>query len=169
MNPPLWVVMGVSGCGKSDIGRRLAQALQARFIEGDAFHPPENLTKMAAGVPLTDEDRRGWLLALRAELQRAADAGEGAVLSCSALKRIYRDVLRGSDAGAVCFVHLNGPRELIAQRMAARSGHFMPVSLLDSQLRTLEPLQPDEYGLTLDLRESPARLVEQVLAAARTS
>ncbi|MCC2956096.1 gluconokinase [Massilia sp. IC2-477] len=169
MNPPLWVVMGVSGCGKSDIGRRLAQALQARFIEGDAFHPPENVTKMAAGVPLTDEDRRGWLLALRAELQRAAGAGEGAVLSCSALKRIYRDVLRGSDAGAVCFVHLTGPRELIAQRMAARSGHFMPVSLLDSQLRTLEPLQPDECGLTLDLRESPARLVEQVLAAARTS
>lgn len=165
MNPLGWIVMGVSGCGKSDIGRRLAQALQVRFIEGDAFHPQENLAKMAAGVPLTDDDRYGWLLALRAELARAMQAGEPVVLACSALKRAYRDILRGADAGAVCFLHLDGPRELIAQRMAARSGHFMPPSLLDSQLRTLERLQPDECGLTLDLREPPARLVGEALAA----
>jgi gluconokinase len=158
-----WVVMGVSACGKSDIGTRLAQALGAPFIEGDRFHPPENVAKMSAGIPLDDEDRRGWLQALRAEIERAWQTDPVVVLSCSALKRAYRDVLRG-DGGDVRFVHLHGDRDLIAQRMAARSGHFMPVSLLDSQLRTLEPLQPDERGVTLDVREPPQRLVEQVMA-----
>lgn len=158
-----WVVMGVSACGKSDIGTRLAQALGAPFIEGDRFHPPENVAKMSAGIPLDDEDRRGWLQALRAEIERAWKTDPVVVLSCSALKRAYRDVLRG-DGGDVRFVHLHGDRDLIAQRMAARSGHFMPVSLLDSQLRTLEPLQPDERGVTLDVREPPQRLVEQVMA-----
>ncbi|WP_292043934.1 gluconokinase [Massilia sp. UBA6681] len=158
-----WVVMGVSACGKSDIGARLAQALGAPFIEGDRFHPPENVAKMSAGIPLDDEDRRGWLQALRAEIERAWQTEPVVVLSCSALKRAYRDVLRG-DGGDVRFVHLHGDRDLIAQRMAARSGHFMPVSLLDSQLRTLEPLQPDERGVTLDVREPPQRLVEQVMA-----
>jgi len=155
--------MGVSACGKSDIGARLAQALGAPFIEGDRFHPPENVAKMSAGIPLDDEDRRGWLQALRAEIERAWQTEPVVVLSCSALKRAYRDVLRG-DGGDVRFVHLHGDRDLIAQRMAARSGHFMPVSLLDSQLRTLEPLQPDERGVTLDVREPPQRLVEQVMA-----
>jgi gluconokinase len=158
-----WVVMGVSACGKSDIGARLAQALGAPFIEGDRFHSPENVAKMSAGIPLDDEDRRGWLQALRAGIERAWQTEPAVVLSCSALKRAYRDVLRG-DGGDVRFVHLHGDRDLIAQRMAARSGHFMPVSLLDSQLRTLEPLQPDERGVTLDVREPPQRLVEQVMA-----
>ncbi|WP_409266134.1 gluconokinase [Massilia sp. BHUDP2] len=158
-----WVVMGVSACGKSDIGTRLAQALGAPFIEGDRFHPPENVAKMSAGIPLDDEDRGCWLQALRAEIERAWQTDPVVVLSCSALKRAYRDVLRG-DGGDVRFVHLHGDRDLIAQRMAARSGHFMPVSLLDSQLRTLEPLQPDEHGVTLDVRELPQRLVEQVMA-----
>lgn len=158
-----WVVMGVSACGKSDIGARLAQALGAPFIEGDRFHPPENVAKMSAGIPLDDEDRRGWLQALRAGIERAWQTEPAVVLSCSALKRAYRDVLRG-DGGDVRFVHLHGDRDLIAQRMAARSGHFMPVSLLDSQLRTLKPLQPDERGVTLDVREPPQRLVEQVMA-----
>lgn len=158
-----WVVMGVSACGKSEIGARLAQALGAPFIEGDRFHPPENVAKMTAGIPLDDDDRRGWLEALRAEIERAWESDPVVVLSCSALKRAYRDVLRG-DGGDLRFVHLHGERDLIAQRMAARSGHFMPVSLLDSQLRTLEPLQPDERGVTLDVREPPARLVEQVMA-----
>lgn len=158
-----WVVMGVCACGKSDIGARLAQALGAPFIEGDCFHPPENVAKMSAGIPLDDEDRRGWLQALRAGIERAWQTEPAVVLSCSALKRAYRDVLRG-DGGDVRFVHLHGDRDLIAQRMAARSGHFMPVSLLDSQLRTLEPLQPDERGVTLDVREPPQRLVEQVMA-----
>lgn len=158
-----WVVMGVSACGKSDIGALLAQALGAPFIEGDCFHPPENVAKMSAGIPLDDDDRRGWLQALRAEIERAWKTDPVVVLSCSALKRAYRDVLRGDD-GDVRFVHLHGDRDLIAQRMAARSGHFMPVSLLDSQLRTLEALQPDERGVTLDVREPPQRLVEQVMA-----
>ncbi|MGI4841892.1 MAG: gluconokinase [Janthinobacterium lividum] len=166
-----WVVMGVSACGKSEIGMRLAQALGAPFIEGDRFHPPENVAKMSAGIPLDDEDRRGWLQALRAEIERAWKTDPVVVLSCSALKRAYRDVLRGDvlrGAGGkgndVRFVHLHGERELIARRMAARSSHFMPLSLLDSQLRTLEPLQPDERGVTLDLGEPPGRLVEQALA-----
>lgn len=163
-----WVVMGVSGCGKSEIGTRLAQALQARFIEGDRFHPPENLAKMAAGVPLVDVDRWGWLHALRSEIVRVQEAGELPVLACSALKRAYRDVLRGEDGGT-CFIHLHGDHELIAQRMAARCGHFMPPTLLDSQLRDLEPLQADECGLTLDLREPPARLVELALDWIRAS
>ncbi|QOY96744.1 gluconokinase [Massilia sp. UMI-21] len=159
--------MGVSGCGKSLVGALLAQALGARFIEGDRFHPAQNLARMAAGVPLTDAERWDWLRALRAELLTAQEEGEVAVLACSALKRSYRELLRGEDR-QVCFVHLHGDRELIAQRMAARSGHFMPPALLDSQLRDLEPLQPDECGLTLDLRAPPASLVEQALAAARS-
>lgn len=163
--PSAWVVMGVSGCGKSEVGRRLAQALGARFIEGDAFHPPQNLAKMSAGVPLSDVDRWDWLRALRAEIVRVREAGEMPVLACSSLKRAYRDLLRGDGHDRdVCFVHLHGDRALIAARMAARSSHFMPLALLDSQLRDLEPLQPDECGLTLDLRDAPAALVEQVLA-----
>jgi len=160
--------MGVSGCGKSAVGARLAQALGVRFIEGDRFHPAENVAKMRAGVPLGDADRRGWLDTLRSEIVRVLDAGETVVLSCSALKRAYRDILRGS-GGDVRFVHLIGERALIAQRMAARPGHFMPLSLLDSQLRDLEPLQPDEEGITLDLRDPPGSLVAQALAAARAN
>lgn len=169
MRQTAWVVMGVSGCGKSAVGARLAQALGVRFIEGDAFHPPENVAKMSAGVPLDDADRYGWLATLRSEIARAMEAGESVVLSCSALKRAYRDILRGNGANRddVRFVHLHGDRALIAQRMAARPRHFMPLSLLDSQLRDLEPLQADEAGITLDLRDPPDRLVEQALAALR--
>lgn len=163
-----WVVMGVSGCGKSEIGMRLAQALGAPFIEGDRFHPPENVAKMSAGIALGDEDRRGWLQALRAQIEQAWETEPVVVLSCSALKRAYRELLRG-DGGDVRFVHLHGERALIAQRMAARTGHFMPLSLLDSQLRDLEPLRPDECGITLDLRDPPADLVAQVLATVRPS
>jgi carbohydrate kinase (thermoresistant glucokinase family) len=162
-HPSAWVIMGVSACGKSEVGQRLAQALGGHFIEGDRFHPPQNLAKMSAGVPLEDAGRQDWLHALRAEILRVQVAGELPVLACSALKRAYRDLLRGSD-GAVCFVHLHGDRELIAQRMAARSGHFMPLSLLDSQLRDLEPLQADECGVTLDVREPPSILIERALS-----
>jgi carbohydrate kinase (thermoresistant glucokinase family) len=162
-HPSAWVIMGVSACGKSEVGQRLAQALGGHFIEGDRFHPPRNLAKMSAGVPLDDADRQDWLHALRAEILRVQVAGELPVLACSALKRAYRDLLRASDAG-VCYVHLHGDRELIAQRMAARSGHFMPLSLLDSQLRDLEPLQADECGVTLDVREPPSILVERALS-----
>jgi len=160
-----WVVMGVSGCGKSQVGARLARALGVPFIEGDAFHSAANVDKMAAGTPLTDDDRRDWLLSLRDQIALHTD---GVVLGCSSLKRAYRDVLR-SGARDVRFAHLAGPRDLLAERMHGRPGHYMPVSLLDSQLQTLEPLAPDEAGITLDIRSTPDELVQQILAGASAS
>jgi carbohydrate kinase (thermoresistant glucokinase family) len=154
--------MGVSGCGKSEVGQRLAQALGVRFLEGDAYHSASNVAKMAAGTPLDDEDRADWLRALQAEIALAREHGEGLVLACSALKRRYRDLLRAADPG-LRFAHLSGPRELIAQRMQARTAHYMPASLLDSQLRDLEPLQPDESGLLLDIRKTLPDLTEDIL------
>jgi carbohydrate kinase (thermoresistant glucokinase family) len=158
--------MGVSGCGKSEVGMRLAQALGVDFIEGDRFHSTANVAKMAAGIALTDADREGWLLRLRDELARACAQGRGVVLACSALKRAYRDTLRVSASGSKCalrFVHLAGDEATIAARMAARAGHFMPASLLGSQLRDLEPLQEDEEGIVLDLAAPPEVLVAQAL------
>jgi len=160
-----WVVMGVSGCGKSEVGARLAQALGADFIEGDHYHPEANVRKMSAGIPLLDADREGWLRQLAGELARACAAGRSVVLSCSALKRAYRDTLRSAGC-APCFVHLSGTRDTLAARMAARAGHFMPLSLLDSQLRDLEALQADEDGIVLDIEAPPEALVECVLAHA---
>jgi len=157
-----WVVMGVSGCGKSEVGARLAQALGVAFIEGDRFHPAANVAKMSAGIPLLDADREGWLRQLAAELARACAAGSGVVLACSALKRAYRDTLRSSGC-ALTFVHLSGTRDTLAARMDARPGHFMPASLLDSQLQDLEPLQADEEGMVLDIEESPQVLVERIV------
>jgi len=159
-----WVVMGVSGCGKTSIGEKLAAALGVPFIEGDAFHSQANIAKMTAGTALTDDDRRDWLLTLRDKL--AAREG-GAVLSCSSLKRAYRDLLR-SAGGDVRFAHLAGERGLLLERVSNRPGHYMPPSLLDSQLDTLEPLQPDEVGITLDIRDSQEQLVAQILASVRT-
>jgi gluconokinase len=159
-----WVIMGVSGCGKSTIGSALASSYAIPFLEGDAFHPQRNVTKMASGVPLDDIDRAGWLQALAAELEQAQIHDRGLVLSCSALKRRYRDLLRAADP-QVRFVHLAGPRELIAERMHARPDHYMPPALLESQLRILEPLQPDEDGLTLDITQPPAALVERITAS----
>ncbi|WUR13586.1 gluconokinase [[Empedobacter] haloabium] len=162
-NAPRWVVMGVSGCGKSSVGIALAQALGVRFVEGDQYHPAANVAKMAAGIPLTDDDRKEWLHSLQAEIRAAAAAGTGLVVSCSALKRRYRDLLRAGDP-ALRFAHLDGSRELIAARMAARQGHYMPLSLLDSQLATLEPLQDDEAGLRLDIGTEVPALVRAILA-----
>ena len=157
-----WVVMGVSGCGKSTVGQALATRLQVAFVEGDQFHPPANVAKMSAGLPLDDDDRAGWLLALQAELRRAAEEGVGLVVSCSSLKRRYRDLLRAGDP-ALRFAHLDGPRELIAARMQARHDHYMPPSLLDSQFRDLEPLQADEAGVTLSITLAPEQLVARIL------
>ena len=162
--PLRWVVMGVSGCGKSVVGALLAHALDAPFIEGDAFHPPANVARMAAGIALTDANRAGWLDALAGQIAQAVAAGAPLVLACSALKRSYRDRLRRADP-ALRFAHLDGPPALLAARMAARPGHFMPVSLLESQLRDLEALGPDEAGLRLDLRDSPAALVAAIVTA----
>jgi gluconokinase len=160
-----WVIMGVCGCGKSTVGTGLAQALGVSYIEGDKFHPAENVEKMSAGVPLTDDDRAGWLNALADQIRNASDHGVGLVVSCSALKRRYRDLLRQADP-ALRFAHLHGPRDLIAARLAARTDHYMPPALLDSQLRDLEPLQADEAGLLLDIGQPPADLVARITGEA---
>lgn len=160
--PARWVVMGVSGCGKSEVGQRLAQALGAAFLEGDAYHSASNVAKMAAGIPLDDDDRAGWLRTLQEEIATARTRGEGLVLACSALKRRYRDLLRAADP-QLRFVHLSGPRDLIAERMLARTAHYMPASLLDSQLRDLEPLQEDEAGLLFDIGKPLPVLTEEIL------
>lgn len=159
-----WVVMGVSGCGKSAVGSRLAARLQVDYIEGDALHPAQNVAKMAAGQPLDDDDRAGWLAALRERIAEAHRNGQGLVVSCSALKRSYRDLLRQGDP-ALRFAHLDGPRAVLESRVSNRPGHFMPASLLDSQLATLQPLQPDEAGLLLDIRQPLATLVRQIVQA----
>jgi carbohydrate kinase (thermoresistant glucokinase family) len=160
--PPV-IVMGVCGSGKSTVGAALAQRLHAAFLEGDAFHPPANVARMAAGVALTDDDRRDWLRALSDELGAAARAGRAVVLSCSALKRSYRDTLR-AQASDLALVYLRGTPQLLAQRMAGRQGHYMPPSLLASQLATLEPPQDDEHALTLDVAHDPQQLVHETLA-----
>ncbi|MDQ1831804.1 gluconokinase [Massilia scottii] len=156
-----WVVMGVSGCGKSTVGQALAHELGVPFVEGDQFHPAANVAKMSAGIALDDSDRAGWLGALQEQIRDACDRGAGLVVSCSALKRRYRDLLREGDP-ALRFAHLDGPRDLIAGRMRARAGHYMPPSLLESQLRDLEPLQADEAGVVLDIGVAPAQQVAHI-------
>lgn len=154
--------MGVSGCGKSEIGTRLGIAMGLPFLEGDRYHCSANVEKMAAGIALTDADRAQWLSTLSQHLGEARQREGGLVLSCSALKRSYRDQLRRADP-QLRIAHLCGPRSLIAHRMRNRPDHFMPLSLLDSQLRDLEPLQADEAGITLDLTLSPERLVDAIM------
>lgn len=144
------VVMGVSGAGKTTLGEALAARLGWRFVEGDSFHPPGNVAKMSAGVPLDDADRRPWLEALAAAIARDEAEGRPSVVGCSALKRAYRDILR-TGAPRVRFVHVHGDRAVLAERVANRPGHFFPAALLDSQLATLEPLGPDEDGVVVDL------------------
>ena len=163
MNSGLYVVMGVSGSGKSLIGAALARALGVEFVEGDDYHPPANVRRMASGIPLTDEDRAGWLRSLAGRIREAKDAGTGLVISCSALKRSYRDVLRDG-ASDVRFVFLRGSRDLIAERVAGRRGHYMPSSLLDNQLATLQEPSPDEDAWVCDIRESPKDLVAALTA-----
>jgi len=137
------------------------------FFEGDDAHPPENVARMSAGIPLTDEDRRAWLAAIATRLDAARRAGAGIVVSCSALKRSYRDVLRaGRDD--LQFVFLDGPRALLEQRLAGRRGHFMPASLLDSQLAILEPPSPDEHAWVCDIREPPDVIVAGLVARSQS-
>lgn len=157
------VVMGVSAVGKSTVAQALARRLGVPFAEADDFHSEANIAKMSAGVPLTDADRKPWLEAIGAWLREREAAGSGGVVTCSALKRAYRDVLREAAPGAF-FLHLTGSRELLQQRIAARRGHFMPPELLRSQLETLEPLGADEFGTTLDVTAPPEELVEEALA-----
>jgi len=157
---PIVVVMGVSGSGKSTVGRALAAELGWPFAEGDDFHPPANVARMRAGQPLTDEQRAPWLAAIAAWTR---DQHGGAVVACSALRRSYRDVLRGGGVD-VRFVMLNVEPAVLAQRMAHRPEHFMPASLLASQLDTLEPLAPDEDGITLDAAGRPEQVVADIRA-----
>lgn len=160
--PTAIVVMGVAGAGKSTVGARLAERLGAAFIEGDRFHLSASIDKMAAGIPLTDDDRWPWLEAVGREIARLAADGRPVVCACSALKRAYRDRLRESAALPLVFVYLDGTRDLIAGRMAARTGHFFAPSLLDSQFAALEPPGEDEGAITADLRLPVGELLELV-------
>ncbi|WP_411103942.1 gluconokinase [Streptomyces sp. cmx-4-9] len=159
------VVMGVAGTGKTTVGRLLAEALGIPYAEGDAFHPAANVAKMSAGTPLDDADRWPWLDAIGTWVRNSAGT-RGGVVSASALKRCYRDRLRTAAPDAV-FVHLTGQRPLIEQRMAARKGHFMPTTLLDSQFAALEPLQADEACVVVDVSGTPQDITARALAALR--
>jgi beta-N-acetylhexosaminidase len=153
------VVMGVSGCGKTTIGDLVARELGVPFLDGDSLHPVENVAKMAAGTPLTDEDRWPWLATVGARLANAGDGGM--VLACSALRRSYRDAIR-AQAPDTIFLHLHGSKEVLRARTEGRTGHFMPPALLESQLATLEPLEADEAGIVVDI----AAPVDEVVALA---
>ncbi|MGV8954145.1 MAG: gluconokinase [Cypionkella sp.] len=156
-----FVIMGVSGCGKSSVGAGFAQAIGATFIDGDDLHPESNIAKMAAGHPLTDEDRWPWLIRVGQTLQTSAGP---VVLGCSALKRRYRDKIRESAGSDVCFLHLAGAKSVIAARMQARAGHFMPPALLDSQFAALEPPEPDETSFTVDIDQPTDQVVAALVA-----
>ncbi|MGW3955057.1 gluconokinase [Streptomyces sp. NPDC004752] len=160
--PHVVVVMGVAGTGKTTIGALLAGRLGVPYAEGDDFHPPANIAKMSAGTPLDDADRWPWLDAIGGWAH--GRAGLGGVVSSSALKRSYRDRLRAAAPGIV-FVHLTGDRALIEDRMSHRQGHFMPTALLDSQFATLQPLEPDESGVTVEVSGSPDEIAERAAEA----
>ncbi len=165
MNEPLRiVVMGVAGSGKTSVGHLLAQALQCHYVEGDSLHPARNVEKMASGQPLNDEDRWPWLIAVTQHLRLARHAQMSLVLACSALKREYRDLLRDGDRD-LKLVFLHGDKALLAQRLGQRQGHYMPASLLDSQLDTLQAPQADEKPLCFDIALSPQAIADALLAA----
>ncbi|TAU51720.1 gluconokinase [Rhizobium leguminosarum] len=152
--PHAIIVMGVSGCGKSSAGEKLAEALHLVFVEGDALHPTANVEKMSKGIPLTDEDRMPWLDRIGEDMKASLEKSEGIIVSCSALKRIYRDRLRAAAGGNLFFVYLEGSRALLMKRMGERKGHFMPASLLDSQLATLEPPTGEPGVVTVDIDDT---------------
>jgi len=154
--------MGVSGSGKTTVAKALAEHLGWRFQEGDALHPPQNVAKMAAGTPLSDADRWPWLTAIAAVIDGWRAAGVSGIVTCSALKRAYRQVLVG-DRADVRLVYLAGSKALIAGRMAARTGHFMPAALLDSQLATLEPPGAEEHPIVMDIGPEPAVIVAELV------
>ncbi|WP_436757791.1 gluconokinase [Streptosporangium sp. V21-05] len=158
----LLVVMGVTGSGKTTVGAALSERLRLPFADADDFHSEASIAKMSDGIPLDDEDRLPWLRAIGAWL--AEHAATGGVASCSALKRNYRDILREA-APTVTFVHLHGDMDAVRRRVADRSGHFMPASLVESQYKTLEPLESDEQGIVLDFAKPVDELVDAYLAA----
>ena len=166
MYSTIFVVMGVSGCGKSTVGAQLAAALGLDFLEGDSLHPAHNVARMAAGFALSDADREGWLQTLAGRIRQARSAGQGLVLSCSALKHAYRDILR-QGAPDILFLYLHGDKALLSARMAARTGHYMPPSLLASQLATLEAPSVEENAQRFDVASRPEDIVAAVVAQLR--
>jgi gluconokinase len=156
------IVMGVSGSGKTTIAQALAERINWRFKDGDAFHPASNVEKMRNGHPLTDEDRWPWLRAIAAEINRTSDAGGHIVIACSALKRAYRDILIGKRSYAR-LIYLKGSRDLIGERLRARQGHFMPPQLLDSQFATLEEPRPDENAVVVDVAPAVDAIVDDIV------
>ena len=160
------VLMGVSGCGKSTIAALLAGRLGWPFAEGDDLHPPENVAKMRSGHPLSDADRTPWLERIAAWIDAQVGAGRSAIVTCSALKRSYRDLLRSQGSADTRFVYLRGSRPTIAERLADRRGHFMPASLLDSQFAALEEPGPDENASVCDISESPDAIVANLVQQA---
>ncbi len=162
---PLIVVMGVAGSGKTTIASGLAEKLGVPFVEGDSLHPTANVKKMASGTPLTDDDRWPWLEAIGERMEVERVTGHGVVVSCSALRHVYRDCLRKKVNGKVHFILLDGSRALITDRMKQRKGHFMPPALMDSQFATLEKPTPDEHAVILDI----SRPIHVLLAEAMRS
>lgn len=158
------IVMGVTSCGKTSVGKGLAEELGCPFIEGDRLHPAANIAKMSAGIPLKDDDRWPWLEIIGRAMKAECDKGHGVVASCSALKKSYRQKLAEAAGRPIAFIFLHGSRELLAARMAERKGHFMPISLLDSQLATIEIPGPDENALHLDV----VLPVDELVARAKT-
>lgn len=156
------VVMGVAGCGKSTVGSLVAGELCTEFVDADTLHPAENVAKMAAGTPLTDDDRWHWLALVGARIAEAAEAGRGIVVACSALRRAYRDAIVQAARVDTTFVHLHADAETLASRIAGRIDHFMPASLLASQLSTLEPLEEDEAGFTVDVVPTPSLVAAEI-------
>jgi gluconokinase len=161
-DPSVVVVIGVSGCGKSTIASMLAHRLHWIYEDGDWFHPPSNVEKMHSGEPLTDEDRWPWLHGIAAWIDATRRVGNHGTVACSALKRAYRDILVG-ERRDVRIVYLKGERDLIARRLAARDGHFMPPSLLDSQFAALEEPQPDEHPIVVSIVPHPREIVEKIV------
>jgi len=161
--PIILIVMGVSGSGKTTVAAMLAGRLHWRFQEGDALHPPANVEKMHHGIPLTDEDRLPWLDSIAALVDRWSVAGVSGIITCSALKRAYRDRIRAGQSD-VEFIYLRGARAVVSSRITQRMGHFMPPSLLDSQFATLEEPSDDEPVITVDIGGSPGQIVEAILS-----
>jgi gluconokinase len=162
ISPVVVVLMGVAGSGKSTIGTRLSKILGWQFRDADSFHPPANIEKMSRGVPLDDSDRRPWLAAIAAWIDQQLAEGKSAIVSCSALKRAYRDQLIGA-RGGVQLVYLKGSRRLIGVRLQARKGHFMPASLLKSQFEVLEEPQPDENAIIIPVTLPPPRVAAAII------
>jgi gluconokinase len=166
--PCALIVMGVAGSGKSTIGETLAARLGWAFEDGDRFHPASNVAKMSAGQPLTDEDRWPWLRAIADEIDRLCAAGERAVVACSALRRIYRDILVHG-RNDIRIIYLDGTQQLIGDRLGRRKGHFMPAGLLESQFKTLEPPTRDEHPLSVSIDASVEAIVDDILRQLKPS